>query len=85
MQVTGNTVEEVMFLAMGESGHTYEVVKVLGREKIQKQLFNLGIVPGSVIYTVSITNDNFIITLKQTRLGIGRELVQKILVKQIDS
>lgn len=67
-----------MLLSMAPTAHVYRVEQIVGREKTQKQLMNLGIVPGAEIEMVSEMNGNYIISVKQSRLGISRELAQKI-------
>ena len=72
-----------MFLSMGTAGETYEVLRLLGRDNVQKQLMNLGVVPGSMITVLQCIGQNLIVYIKDVRLGIGRELAQHILVKPI--
>lgn len=67
-----------MKLFLANPGETYEIVHIGGREKLQKQLMNLGFVPGSQIRLVNETQGNYIVVVKETRLGISRELAQKI-------
>lgn len=67
-----------MKLFLANPGETYEIVHIGGREKLQKQLMNLGFVPGSHIRLVNETQGNYIVVVKETRLGISRELAQKI-------
>ena len=72
-----------MYLSMTEVNHSYEIERLLGRENQQKQLMNLGLVPGARVRVVSTIQNNMIVLVKDTRLGIGRDLAQKILVRQI--
>lgn len=72
-----------MFLSMGTAGEDYEVLRLLGRDKVQKQLMNLGVVPGSKITVVQCLGQNLIVYIKDVRIGMGRELAQHILVKPI--
>ncbi len=67
-----------MKLFLGESGKSYRIIRVAGREKLQKQLMNLGFVPDATIQLVNEVDGNFIVVVKETRLGISRELAQKI-------
>ena len=67
-----------MKLFLANPGETYEITHIGGREKLQKQLMNLGFVPGSQIRLVNETQGNYIVVVKETRLGISRELAQKI-------
>lgn len=74
-----------MFLSTGIAGEDYEVLRLIGRDKVQKQLMNLGVVPGSMITVQQCMGQNLIVYIKDVRLGIGRELAQHILVKPIPS
>ncbi|WP_066923026.1 FeoA family protein [Murdochiella massiliensis] len=67
-----------MKLFLANPGEAYEITHIGGREKLQKQLMNLGFVPGSQIRLVNETQGNYIVVVKETRLGISRELAQKI-------
>lgn len=67
-----------MKLFLGESGKSYRIIRIAGREKLQKQLMNLGFVPDAIIQLVNEVDGNFIVVVKETRLGISRELAQKI-------
>ena len=70
-----------MKLFLANPGETYEIVHIGGREKLQKHLMNLGFVPGSRIRLVNEVQGNYIVVVKETRLGISRELAQKIEVQ----
>ncbi|NMA18044.1 MAG: ferrous iron transport protein A [Clostridiaceae bacterium] len=74
-----------MFLSTGSAGENYEVLRLLGRDKVQKQLMNLGVVPGSKITVQQCMGRNMIVYIKDVRLGICRELAQHIVVKPIPS
>lgn len=74
-----------MFLSAGCAGEDYEVLRLLGRDKVQKQLMNLGVVPGSTITVLQCMGRNLIVCIKNVRLGLGRELAQHILVKPVPS
>lgn len=73
-----------MKLFLANPGEAYKIIRIGGREKLQKQLMNLGFVPGSRIRLVNEVQGNFIVIVKDTRLGISRELAQKIEVAVSD-
>lgn len=72
-----------MLLSQGKIDHTYQVSHLIGRDKIQMQMMNMGIVPGASIRIVNHMHKNIIIGLRQSRLGIGRELAEKIEVTEL--
>ncbi len=72
-----------MQLMMSQAGHSYRVERLLGREKQQQLLENMGFVPGATLKVVSDLHTNLIILIKNTRIGLSRELAQKVLVEEI--
>lgn len=69
-----------MLLNMANHGELMKVIRVAGRDKVRGQLLNLGFCEGSCVRVVSEVNGNYIVQVKDTRIGIGRELAQKITV-----
>lgn len=69
-----------MNLSMADVGKAYIVDAIRGRDKVQRQLSNMGLIPGARVQVLSSLNHNFIILLNQTRLGVSRELMDKVQV-----
>lgn len=69
-----------MNLSMADVGRAYVVDSIRGRDKVQRQLANMGLVPGANVQLLSSLHQNYIILLNQTRLGVSRELLDKVQV-----
>lgn len=74
-----------MNLSMADVGRAYVVDSIRGRDKVQRQLANMGLVPGANVQLLSSLHQNYIILLNQTRLGISRELLDKVQVHPQES
>ena len=70
----------MMPLSMVNTGQPSTVRKVGGREETRRFLENLGFVNGAMVTIVSAANGNMIIKVKDSRVAIGKELANKILV-----
>lgn len=71
-----------MQLSMVNVGETCVVERILGREKVQKQMTNLGFVPGAKVTVVSRLGKSTILLIKDARVGVGRELTDKVIVRR---
>ncbi len=69
-----------MPLSMTKEGVPNIIKKVGGREKTRKFLEGLGFVVGGVVTVVSEAGGNLIVNVKDSRIAIGREMANKILV-----
>lgn len=56
------------------------IKKIGGSTEIKRHLENLGIVVGGNATLISQVNENVIIKVKETRIAVGKELAQKIMV-----
>lgn len=72
-----------MFLTMATVDQTYRIQQLIGREKQQQHLMNMGLVPGATIRVVSTIQNNIILVVKDSRLAISRELAQKLIVEPV--
>lgn len=69
-----------MPLPLAEAGSEQIIKSIGGNPKTQAHLRNLGFIEGEKIYVVSSFNGNLIVQIKDSRVGIDRELAMKILV-----
>lgn len=69
-----------MPLSMVKEGEPNVIKKVGGKEEIRKFLENLGFVTGGTVTVVSRTNGNLIVNVKESRVAIGRDMANKIMV-----
>lgn len=69
-----------MNLTMAPVGEALKIIKLKGRDKQQKQMCNLGFVEGASVSVVTEMNGNLIVNVKDSRIAIGKELANRILV-----
>lgn len=69
-----------MPLSMVNAGEPSVVRKVGGKEETRRFLENLGFVNGAQVTIVSVTNGNMIINVKDSRVAIGKDMANKIMV-----
>ena len=69
-----------MPLSMVRAGEPNVIKKVGGRLETKKFLENLGFVVGGLVTVVSESNGSLIVNVKDSRVAIGRDMANKILV-----
>ncbi len=69
-----------MPLTMAKNGENNIIKKVGGREETRKFLEKLGFVVGSAVMVVSETGGNVIVNIKDSRIAIGRDMANKIII-----
>lgn len=69
-----------MPLSMVKEGEINVIHKVGGKEETRRFLENLGFVAGGVVTVVSAIGGSLIVNVKDTRIAIGRDMANKILV-----
>ena len=69
-----------MPLTMVNAGEPSVIRKVGGREETRRFLENLGFVTGGVITVVSEIGGNMIVNVKDSRVAIGKDMANKIMV-----
>lgn len=70
----------MMPLTMVNEGETNVIKKVGGKEETRRFLENLGFVPGGEVVVVSEIDGNMIVNIKDSRVAIGRDMANKIMV-----
>ena len=65
---------------MAASGEPLEIKKVGGKEETRKFLENLGFVTGGFVTIVSEIGGNMIVNVKDSRVAIGKDMANKIMV-----
>ena len=70
----------MMPLTMMRTGEENTIKKVGGKEETRKFLENLGFVAGSAVTVVSDTGGNLIVNVKDSRVAIGKDMANKIMV-----
>lgn len=69
-----------MPLSLSKEGVPNIIKKIGGKEKTKKLLEKLGFVVGGTVTVVSEAGGNIIVNVKDSRIAIGREMANKILV-----
>lgn len=69
-----------MPLAIASAGEEVYIKRVGGKEETRRFLETLGFVPGTMVKVVSKTGDNLIVSVKDTRVALNREMAQKIMI-----
>ena len=69
-----------MPLSMVKEGEPNVIKKVGGKEETRRFLQNLGFVAGGIVTVVSEVNGNMIVNVKESRVAIGKDMANKIMV-----
>ena len=70
----------MMPLSMVKEGEPNIIKKVGGKEETRKFLENLGFVTGGTVTVISQTGGNMIVNVKESRVAIGKDMANKIMV-----
>jgi ferrous iron transport protein A len=70
----------MMPLSMVKQGEPNIIQRVGGKEETRRFLENLGFVSGAEVTVVSTTNGNMIVNVKDSRIAIGKDMANKIMV-----
>lgn len=70
----------MMPLSMVRTGEPNIILKVGGKEETRRFLENLGFVAGGTVTVVSEIGGNMIVNVKDSRVAIGRDMANKIIV-----
>ena len=70
----------MMPLSMVKEGEPNIIKKVGGKEETRKFLENLGFVTGGTVTVISQTGGNMIVNVKDSRVAIGKDMSNKIMV-----
>ena len=69
-----------MPLSMVKEGEPNVIKKVGGKEETRRFLENLGFGSGGTVTVVSEVNGNMIVNVKESRVAIGKDMANKIMV-----
>ena len=67
-------------LRMANPGEPVTIKKIGGKAETKKFLETLGFVVGGVVTVVSEINGNMIVNVKDSRVAIGKDMANKIMV-----
>ena len=69
-----------MPLTMVPTGEPNVIKKIGGKEETRRFLENLGFVTGGMVTVVSEIGGNMIVNVKDSRVALGKDMANKILV-----
>lgn len=70
----------MMPLTMAAAGKESVIQRVGGKEETRRFLENLGFVVGGVVTVISQVGGNIIVNVKDSRVAIGKDMANKIMV-----
>ncbi len=70
----------MMPLSMVKAGEPNTISRVGGKEETKRFLENLGFVTGAEVTVVSVSKGNMIVNVKDSRIAIGKDMANKIMV-----
>lgn len=70
----------MMLLSMSPAGETMTIKKIGGKEEVKLFLEKLGFVVGGDVSVVSEVSGNMIVNVKGSRVAIGKDMANKIMV-----
>ena len=70
----------MMPLSMMTTGKETVIKKVGGKEETKRFLENLGFVTGGAVTVISEMGGNLIVNVKNSRVAIGKDMANKIMV-----
>lgn len=69
-----------MPLSMAREGESNIIKRIGGRDETRRFLENLGFVAGSAVTVVAELGGNLIVNVKESRIAIGKDMANKIMV-----
>ncbi|MDD4320538.1 MAG: FeoA family protein [Acidaminococcaceae bacterium] len=69
-----------MPLVLAPAGKINIVKRIGGTAEIRQFLETLGFIVGSAVTVISENNGNIIVSIKNSRIAIGKEIAQKIII-----
>ena len=69
-----------MPLTIAKIGDENSIKKVGGKEETRRFLAGLGFIPGAYVTIITEINGNVIVSIKESRVAISREMAAKIMV-----
>lgn len=70
----------MMPLSMVKEGESNIIRRIGGKEETRKFLENLGFVTGGTVTVVSQIGGNLIVNIKDSRVAIGKDMANRIMV-----
>lgn len=69
-----------MPLTMANEGERTSIKRVGGKSEVRRHLENMGFVPGADVTVVSVNHGNVIVSVRESRVAISKEMASKIII-----
>lgn len=73
----------MMPLGMAGKGCTCIIGKIGGREETRRYLENLGFCAGEPVTVITEMNGSVIVSIRNSRVALGKEMTEKIMIREI--
>ena len=73
----------MMPLTFAIKNEPYKIIKINGRDESRRHLNNLGFIEDGIVEIVSEMAGNFIISIKDSRIALSKEMAARIVVDNI--
>ncbi len=70
----------MMPLAMADAGANYTIQKITGKDEVRQHLAELGFVVGEPVRVVNELAGNLILSVKDSRIALDRDMAMRIMV-----
>lgn len=70
----------MMPLTLAKSGEMNYIRKITGKDEVRQHLAELGFVVGAGVTVVSEMNGNMILSVKDTRVALGKSMASRIMI-----
>lgn len=70
----------MMPLTLAPEGEEQVIRRIGGKPDVRKHLENLGFVAGSPVMVITSLGGSVIVSIKESRVAISREMAQKIMI-----
>ncbi|MBD5474661.1 MAG: ferrous iron transport protein A [Lachnospiraceae bacterium] len=70
----------MMPLTFAKEGEPISIKKIGGKEDTRQFLENLGFVTGAAVTVISTVGGNLIVNVKDSRIAIGKDMANRIMV-----
>ena len=70
----------MMPLSMARAGEEQLIKKIGGNPEVRQFIENLGLIPGGTVTVIAEIGGNIIVSVKDSRIAVSREMANKIMV-----
>ena len=70
----------MMPITFADKGKEYVIARLSGNAQMRQHLADLGFVVGGKVKVISETDGNLIVNVKESRIAIGKDLANRIII-----